>query len=376
MRLVTDVLILGGGPAGAAAALACKTRGLRSVLLEAQPQCRERLGESLSALCRGPLEELGLYEEFLTLGHQPTHHLRSVWACGLGQRDSLGSNYGPDHHLDRARFDEWLLSHASRRGASILRPVSRVQLTRADSGAIACRLRCGEQQLEVTARFGLDASGRGACLMRSVGATVRRADRLIALARWFSGKATRPILLVESTESGWWYSAPTPNGRHVAMFFSDASASVNRRERNQLWSTSLAAAPETREQLAGLVGGELRVTPASPQITDWAPNGLVLPVGDAAFATDPLFGSGLFFALSSAIEAARALDLKRRGSRNVVGAYRAGLQRLYARHLTKREASYAAERAFRPTSEFWARARGGPSRAESEAGISVKFGAR
>jgi flavin-dependent dehydrogenase len=357
VREETDVLVVGGGPAGAAAAMTCTQRGLRTILVEARATARRRLGESLSPFARKPLEDLGLLSEFLTQGHTPTYFLRSSWGGSVVERDSIRHGRGPDHHLDRARFDEWLLVRAQQRRVRVLRPVLGLRLVREDRHRFVARADWCGAAIEVRARAVIDATGRSAFAMRQLGARVTRTDRLLGLARWFERRACQAMLLVETTSEGWWYSAPTPQAGQVAVFFTDRSPETRRSSWADVWQTALDRAALTSELLQNPHPGPVEVYPASPQVTEYAPDGPYLPVGDAAFAADPIGGGGLVLALSSGSEAARALDLHFRGSPAVLRSYREGVHRLFARHLVEREAAYASERAVRPWSDFWRRHR-------------------
>jgi flavin-dependent dehydrogenase len=355
-RRSTDVLIVGGGPSGAAAAMACASRGFRAVILEAQTLSRNRIGESLSALAHTSLAELGLLSEFLAARHEPTHLFRSVWGSEVMERDSLRHGWYPDHHLDRARFDDWLLSQAEQRGVHVLRPAARLQLTRDSKDRFVCRARIAGEPFELHGRAVIDATGRRAFGMKRLGARRATTDKLVGLARWYPRRANRAMVLVEAASEGWWYSAPTPDQGQVAIFFTDASSYTQSSRREALWQQSLCDAPLTRDVLKKLTPGRIDLHPASPQLTDWTPDGPYIPVGDAAFASDPISGSGLMFALSSGIEAARAIDLYWKGSKTVMAAYRHGVRRLFERHLAERVQTYAARRTL-DAGDFWQRRR-------------------
>jgi flavin-dependent dehydrogenase len=357
VRKETDVLVVGGGPAGAATAIACAKRGLRTTLVEAASKAQRRLGESLSALATKPLEELGVLSEFLEQEHARTHFLRTSWAGSVVERDSIRHGWGPDYHLDRARFDAWLLARAQQQGACVVRAVGNLRLVREARDRFVAHAESNGEALSVRARAVIDATGRSAFAMRQLGARLTRTDRLLAFARWFERRNTQAMVLVETTSEGWWYSAPTPAAGQVAAFFTDAAPAARRSHREALWEKALELAPLTSQVIGNLDPGPIEAYAASPQITEWIPDGPYLPVGDAAFAADPIGGAGLVLALSSGTEAARALELYFRGSPNVLQSYRDGVRRLFTQHLAERESAYAGERVFQPQSQFWKKRR-------------------
>jgi len=65
-----DVVVLGGGPAGCATALFLARAGISRVLLVESTRHRDfRVGESVPPDIRILLDELGLWDEFLTENH-------------------------------------------------------------------------------------------------------------------------------------------------------------------------------------------------------------------------------------------------------------------------------------------------------------------
>ena len=114
----TSIAIVGGGPAGCAAALTLR-RYLPNVsaTLVTRPVSSmvdaPAVGETLSPGVLPLLNYLGLREEFLHLGHLPSGGTASAWGSGhLFERNYLFTGQGHGWHLDRSRFDAWLLSNA------------------------------------------------------------------------------------------------------------------------------------------------------------------------------------------------------------------------------------------------------------------------
>jgi menaquinone-9 beta-reductase len=107
-----DVLVIGGGPAGAAAAARLAKDGLRVVLCERQAERRPQVcGEYVSAAAAAELEQLGLPP--CRLGARPLARAR-IWGSDLvAQLPASG------HGLSRARLDRILLAHARQCGADV-----------------------------------------------------------------------------------------------------------------------------------------------------------------------------------------------------------------------------------------------------------------
>lgn len=121
--MYTDVLIVGGGPAGAAAAIACTNYGIGCLLVEAKVFPRNKLcGGLLTAKARHTLEALLGPEAarqcltFCTVSHETEF---SLWdghqSRGLEQVVEVTPRE-PITLIDRSRFDEWMARHFERLG--------------------------------------------------------------------------------------------------------------------------------------------------------------------------------------------------------------------------------------------------------------------
>jgi 2-polyprenyl-6-methoxyphenol hydroxylase-like FAD-dependent oxidoreductase len=346
-----DALVVGAGPAGSAAAISLSRRGAKVAIIERRRAAEDRMGEALGSVARETLRELGVWEGFLRSEQRPSHFHRAAWGGQLQERYAL-QNGGPDWHLDRARFDTLLLDAAVARGATLLRPATLLHAA-VEGKQVRMSVRLGSQTLQLRARFAIDATGRGAKVATGWGSRRRHVDRLIGIARSFERAGREPSTLVEVADAGWWYSAPQPGDRMLALFVTDGDSPARMARRTEIWQRCLDSAPLTRERLeAARFVSPPRAYLATPAILDWDPRLPLFPVGDAAYSCDPIAAEGLCFALRSGIEAADA-SLGLRGS---ASAYHAGVRLLYRNHLARRELIYAAERRLRAT-PFWQRPR-------------------
>ena len=122
-----DVAVIGGGPAGAAAALALAAHdpALRVTVIEASTYDAPRIGETLHPAVRPVLERLGVWERFAaeaSTGHSDAHGTVSAWGSAvLAGQDFITSTLGRGFHVERRRFDALLIDEAEARGARVLR---------------------------------------------------------------------------------------------------------------------------------------------------------------------------------------------------------------------------------------------------------------
>jgi flavin-dependent dehydrogenase len=113
-----EVLVLGGGPAGAAAACRLARQGIPTLLLERDTAPRHKVcGEFISVEAQKYLGELGL--DFQALGAARIGKIRVVAGSGTVEADLPFEGFG----LTRRVLDEALLHKAEAGGASVRRGV-------------------------------------------------------------------------------------------------------------------------------------------------------------------------------------------------------------------------------------------------------------
>jgi len=353
----TPIAIVGGGPAACAAALTLRRYlpGL-SITLVTKPAPSDAdvpaVGETLSPGVLPLLNYIGLREQFLSLGHLPSGGTTSVWGSEHPvERNYLFTGSGHGWHLDRSRFDAWLLSNAEEAGACCIR--SRVVRAVRSEDLWQIELDEGE---ELVADVIVEATGRSRGLLRDYGSIMRRDDALVAEARWFShgrDEASAEGALVESIADGWWYSASLPGGRGVVMFMTDSDL-----RRQNSWEDRLARAPATTARLETWQPvGQTVVRPANSQCSQIVAGEGWVAAGDTAAAFDPISALGIGFALRSGMEAARGAVALLEHDAGAPSAYAASAVRIYDDYRTRLRAIYSLEKRW-SNNPFWARRHG------------------
>ncbi|TCC24545.1 FAD-dependent oxidoreductase [Kribbella speibonae] len=324
-----DVVVAGGGPAGAATALRLAASGFSVALLERSRFDRPRVGETLAPSIQPLLRDLGVWGQFVALGPLPSWGTRSIWSSTEPAAHShLENGYASGWHVDRRLFDRMLCDAAVDAGAVVALGTSLVDSRYDGLWQLTCS---GDRRL--TGRVLIDATGRSATIGRSLGARRIAFDRLVGItAQWNGVDVTAEhYLLIESVPDGWWYTAPLPGNVMVGMFMTDADIC---RHHNlaapRPWRAHLASATATALRVDVALrsttsdgNSAVRLAPGprlysavhpatGPRVYSAASHRLVrsgdrrpwLAVGDAALAVDPISGSGVPRALRTAEAAA------------------------------------------------------------------------
>src|SRR5207247_935039 len=126
---VTDVTVVGGGPAGAASAIRLAQLGHRVVLVERAERGRPHVGESLPPTVLPLLQTLGVGERI-----EAARFLRPRGAIvqwdGLLRDVRDDARDEPGFQVDRGRFDALLLDAACACGVTLLQPVAAAEPAR------------------------------------------------------------------------------------------------------------------------------------------------------------------------------------------------------------------------------------------------------
>jgi 1H-pyrrole-2-carbonyl-[peptidyl-carrier protein] brominase len=129
MSIKTDVLIIGGGPGGAAAAMFLVREGIKPIVLEQESFPRFHIGESMTGEAGQLLRRLGLEEKMLSANYPVKHGVKVYGSEGVNSWFIPVSARTPDWELipgttwqvRRSHFDGMMLDEAAKRGANVIR---------------------------------------------------------------------------------------------------------------------------------------------------------------------------------------------------------------------------------------------------------------
>lgn len=354
-----DAIVIGGGPAGAAVAIALARCGLTSAIIEREEAPRARAGETLPPSARLPLESLGAWPRFAEAGHEPAAGNRSSWGSErVEEAHFITSAYGHGWHLDRPRFEAMLLELAEAQGVQVLRGA---QVDAVSFDGEAWRMSAGRP---LEARFAVDASGRSAFLARICGAGRASIDRLVGAVMFLEGRGGEDpegrFTRVEAAELGWWYSAALPGDRLVVACMTDGDLAASAGLRGaEGWLEAARAAPDTSRRIAAYAPPDAapRLWSANTSRLDSVVGPGWLAAGDAAVSFDPLSSQGIVTALQSGLEAAETIRAHLAGDGAALSAYAASVTARYRDYLVERARYYGVEGRW-PLAPFWKRRQG------------------
>jgi flavin-dependent dehydrogenase len=354
-----DVLVVGGGPAGLAAAVGLRlSTGMDVVVAEAGGDPAERFGESLPPDILVALERLGLTDTFRAAGHLPCPGVISLWGAEKpGHNDFILNPMGPAWHVCRARFEAMLRARATQAGASVWTRTRAVAARPVDDGFAISLRRAGEGTRPVRAAWVLDATGSRSWFARRQGATRREHDRMIAIVRIAAlGRGTFTAqTIVEATPGGWWYAARLPHERIVTVLMADRSEARGLTAAGYAgWRRRLAATRTIAPRLdrCRLEHERFATHPATSSILDRVDGERWLAIGDAASVYDPIAAQGIHKALADAADATTVIAAATELGEPPPWRYADRVAARFEDYLANRAHLYALERRW-PEAPFW-----------------------
>lgn len=322
--MTTDVLVVGGGPAGSATALLLARAGVAVRIVERARFPRTKVcGEYLNAGAVEALARLGLVDA-VRVASEP---LRGVRIFAAGAVPIALAFARPALACARSRLDAILLDAAIGAGATVA--LGRVEeLLFADGRCAGARVRDeGGALSDLRARCVIGADGAGSFVARRLGLTrARKASGRYAIGGHYDGFASLQQYVEMYVGAGGYFALNPLSERHANVMV------VVPKQRLAAWSRDVdagvggAAAALGRGvrsfEGATRIGARVASGPLAHDVRSATAHGALL-VGDAAGFLDPFTGQGVMLALTGAERAAQAVLASLHGSPPAGSAFEA-----------------------------------------------------
>jgi flavin-dependent dehydrogenase len=307
-----DVLVIGGGPAGAIAAFVLAKKGISVLILEKAKFPRFHVGESFLPATFSLMEELGLDSILPDLPH--VRKFGAEFGMGGGEESTVfdfdtnfaGRDVNPKtFNIERAPFDQALLNAARDAGAEVRLECNVQKIERLAEDDVHLTTNQGEFQ----ARFLLDASGQGCVTARHLGNRRKIKERHLQKTAYYAHFEKVQRLegdreghpMVAMCDEGWFWIIPLNEKITSVGLVLDVQTSRGIDvPPDQMLAWGIARCPLMQHRMKDATGPKINLVVADYTYTcdPFAGPGYFL-AGDAATFLDPVFSSGVYLGMSS-----------------------------------------------------------------------------
>lgn len=332
----TDVVIIGGGPGGSTAAALLAEAGRRVVLLEKAHHPRFHIGESLLPANLPLFQRLGIADEVRAIGmekwgvefYSPAHGRTQAYRFS----DSWNKSQPHAYEVRRSQLDEILIRRAGALGATVLEGcrAKSVEFLGDQGVRVEAQHESGEAQ-SWQARFLIDASGRDTFLGTRFGIKQRNPrHNSSAMYAHFRGAWRHEDprragdIGIFWFEHGWFWTIPLADGiTSVGVVAWPYYMKRRAKPVREFFFDTIAQSPLLAERLGSAeLASEVEATGNYSYRCARSCGERYLLIGDAYSFIDPVFSSGVLFAMQGGAAAAEALDLALREPARRASAFR------------------------------------------------------
>jgi flavin-dependent dehydrogenase len=322
-----DCIVMGGGPSGSTTAALVADAGYRVLLLERDLEPKRKVGESLMPETYWIFERLGVLEG---LKHGPFVEKVGVQFISSSGKESspfLFTRHDPREcgrtwHVERAKFDQFLLDNAAKKGVEVHRGARVLDVVFEGDRAVGIKL-AGDARATngsngngaanggvIRAKVIVDATGQAGLLgARFAQRTPNPAFRKAAIWGHFRGSrrdvidnGVMTVCFRTMSNRSWFWHIPLSNDVVSIGCVSDADYFFRpgAGTPEEIFAAEVADCPAMAKRIEGteVVAGLDVVKEYSYTTGKSSGDGWVL-VGDSWGFIDPIYSSGVYFALKS-----------------------------------------------------------------------------
>ncbi len=344
-----DVIVAGGGPAGATAATLLAQHGHSVLLAERSAEPQEKVGESLMPATYWTFERLGVLDRMRESGFPNKGSVQFYTPDGRPTAPFYFKEVDPHEsshtwQVLRSEFDQMLLDNAAEHGVDVRRGMSLREVIFDGDRAIGARLQSGGESLELPCKVLVDATGQSHFLAskRQIRKIEPHLKNMSYYTRYRGAERGEGIdegaTVIFHTDEGksWFWYIPLPDDQMSVGVVGPVDYMVKGRagDPEQVFHEELARCEPLQRKLANAerVKPMKAIRDFSYHSSQATGDGWVL-VGDACGFIDPIYSSGVFLALKSGEMAADSIhealvagDLSRERLASFEPEYREGVE--------------------------------------------------
>ncbi|EMI42413.1 tryptophan halogenase [Rhodopirellula sp. SWK7] len=330
MKTSYDCVVVGGGPAGGTAASIVASAGLSTLLIEREAVPRFHVGESLMPEAYWPLERLGLIDKMKTSGWQQKKSVQFVTHTGKESepfffREHDERECSTTWQVERSEFDKMLFDRAAELGADCRDRTRLVEVkfdptdspdTPPRASGVVIRDAAGQDHT-IECRVVIDATGQqsfiaGRLGLKEVNPNLKKAAIWTYYKDAIRGDGDNEgatIILNSENKNAWFWFIPQSRGITSVGCVADHEYLLKGRGTpEEIFGEELASCPGLIPRLSSAtrVGKFTTAKEFSYMTRQHAGPGWAL-VGDAFGFIDPVYSSGVYFALEMGVRAGDAV---------------------------------------------------------------------
>ncbi len=323
MKSSYDCVVIGAGPGGGAAASMVAAADHDTLLIEREAVPRFHVGESLMPETYWPLERLGLSDRVRQAGWQAKHSVQFVTGGGKESepfffRDHDDRPCNTTWQVERSEFDQMLFDRAAELGADCHDQTRLTDVHFDGDRATGVSVKTADGQTRrIDCRVVIDATGQQSFIANKLNLKEINADLKKAAIWTYYQDAVRgegdnqgaTIILQTRSKNAWFWFIPQSRGvTSIGCVGDNDYLLKGRGTPADVFEQELADCPGLQSRLAGAKRiGEIAVAKEFSYTTRrHAGDGWVL-VGDAFGFIDPVYSSGVYFALEMGVRAGEAV---------------------------------------------------------------------